>query len=916
MKLQYYFLSWLLVLAFTISAYGQKKYQYRQLSDSVYAIWPESDRATNYDALINDKAQNMGEEEAAILSHEISMTYYRNQDYPTALKYGQKEADYYQRIKLFNATYAQALYQCGIILEKISEFDSAMVYYKRIIEDNVDSSRTARAYCKMGYIYYEMGDFYKALDFYKRGINQLEVLEEYKYMINPCMYLSYVYQRINEKSYRRERFELINKLKMLQGKKKFNESRKANFHNIVANYYNSNENSSGEYNFQKAKYNYSQAIKLSESINTSTNLSTIYSNLGNLYQKEGKDSALFFFENSLVYPHTRSSGIKIHRNLYKYYYSRSQLTKALESINKSLAINLSVSEDSVDLAGYNYYYNSINQDEVLAAIISKLHLLIKLEEANQSDDQLLKLATKLIDIADELLTSIKNRSSTEGSKLYWRVRATDIYSKGILLASKLNDHKKAFYFSEKIKSLLLIENILTEASKKDLPEEIQSREFTLKNTILEKERQLRNTDNDKKQQRLKEEIVNDKVVYQTFLDSLQYVYPEFYANKNNSVSIADLSFLQSQMTDNEAIVSYVWDIDDDNYDYLHLLLITKSECTIQLIEKATNYEKIIDDFNQAVAKPFETQQEKEEFLSLSNDLFLKLFPTEGIRNVIKDKKLLILPDHNIHGIPFEALVADRKSGKYLIEENEISYAYSMSFLFHNEKIKRSPSKQMIAFAPVYFQYDELAPLKRSESEVSETNEIVSGKTLINQTATKDAFFRESGDFKIIHLATHAQAGENPWVAFSDDKMEISELHTFQNQAELVVLSACNTSLGEIAEGEGILSLTRSFFYSGANAIVATVWNVNDKSTAYIFKEFYQNLKDGDSKSAALRKAKLHYLKNHSLSDASPYYWASFTLLGSDKPINLKSSWNNLKWLIPGLLIAGAIFLVFYSKKRR
>ncbi|MEL6561729.1 MAG: CHAT domain-containing protein [Bacteroidota bacterium] len=919
MKLQYFFLSWLLILIFSISANGQKA-QYRQLSDSVYAIWPAEDRTANYDSLIDNKTQSEGEEAAAMLSHEISMTYYSAKDKPSALRFGQKEVAFYEKIQLFNPTYAQALYQCGFILEQMRMYDSAMTYYKIIIEDNIDPSRTARTYGRMGECFKLTGDREKSINFYKKCINQLDKLKQTKSAISNRLNLANVYQEIRNESYKEEYLNLINKLISAKNDPAnadfFEGKRNILYHFIVGNFYNADENTSGFYEFQNANYHYQKAVETSEKQRYYKYLSPIYANFGNLYHKEKKDSALFFLEKSLAYPHAKFREIKIYRNLYDYYYDRDQLPKALESINRSLAANLSVSEDSVDIAGYHFYDNCINQDEVLAAIVKKVHVLIKIGEADQSDDHLLNLATKLIDIGDELLTSIKNQSSTEGSKLYWRVRATDIYSKGFLLASRFNDNEKAFYFSEKIKSLLLIENILTEANKKDLPDEIKSKELTLKNTILKKERQLRNITDEEKRKILREQIVNDQVAYQTFLDSLQDRYPEFYAVKNKSVSITDLAFLQSQLSDTSAVISYVWDIDDDNYDYLYFLLVTKSHCKLLVVKEVTTIGKLIDDFNQAVAKPFETQQETEKFRSIANELYLKLFPSEEIRNIIKGKKLLILPDHNIHGIPFEALVADQKTGRYLIEENEISYAYSISFLFHNENIKRTPSEQMISFSPVIFQYDELAPLKQSAQEVSEINQIIDGKSLMNQTSTKEAFFNESGDFKIIHLATHAQAGENPWVAFSDAKMDITELHTFQNQAELVVLSACDTSLGEIAEGEGILSLARSFFYSGANSIIATLWNVNDKSTSFVFKEFYKNLKSGDSKSAALRKAKLHYLKNNSLSDASPYYWASFTLLGSDKPITLKSPQSNLKWWIIGPLLIGIIFLAFYSKKRQ
>ncbi|MGB3467470.1 MAG: tetratricopeptide repeat protein, partial [Cyclobacteriaceae bacterium] len=551
MKPRYFILCIQLVLISATSVIGQKS-EYKQLADSLYSVWQKDKRIAKFDSITDFYAQVYGEEEAAIFSHEISIRYYKSRNYQAALRFGQKEADIYEKINLLNKTYAQALYQNGFLLEKLQNFDSATVYYQRVIKDNIDPSRTARAYCKMGYYYFGMGDFYKALAYYEKGINQLEALEEYKYMINPCIYLSYVYQRIPDESYRKDRLTLISKLNMLREKHKFSNSRLSVFHNIIASYYNSDKNSSGEYDFQKAKYHYQQAINYSQSNNVTSILSTIYSNIGNLYQKERKDSATYFFRKSLAYGPNRNDEILIHRNLYDYYYHRNQLQNALTSINKSLAVNLSVSEDSVDQASYDRYYNSMNQDEALSAIINKVHVLIKLNEENDTKDHLVRLAIKLIDIADRLITSVQNESSTKDSKLYWRERATDVYSKGILLASKTSNFDKAFYYSEKIKSLLLIQNILAESIKESLPGEIKSKELVLKSRVLEKEKQLKSTADERQQTKLREIIVNDKIAYQTFLDSLQHIYPEFYANKNN-VEIADLKLLQSQMTDSSAI---------------------------------------------------------------------------------------------------------------------------------------------------------------------------------------------------------------------------------------------------------------------------------------------------------------------------------------------------------------------------
>ncbi|MCB0376445.1 MAG: CHAT domain-containing protein, partial [Sinomicrobium sp.] len=137
------------------------------------------------------------------------------------------------------------------------------------------------------------------------------------------------------------------------------------------------------------------------------------------------------------------------------------------------------------------------------------------------------------------------------------------------------------------------------------------------------------------------------------------------------------------------------------------------------------------------------------------------------------------------------------------------------------------------------------------------------------------------DYKIIHLATHADVGEDtrPWIAFRDDKLSLEELYATKNQAELVVLSACNTSQGELRTGEGLMSLARGFFSSGTQSVVATLWNANDRSTEAIMVDFYKQLKKGRTRDEALQYAKQQYLRSRSGSARSPYYWSSIILIG-------------------------------------
>ena len=109
--------------------------------------------------------------------------------------------------------------------------------------------------------------------------------------------------------------------------------------------------------------------------------------------------------------------------------------------------------------------------------------------------------------------------------------------------------------------------------------------------------------------------------------------------------------------------------------------------------------------------------------------------------------------------------------------------------------------------------------------------------------------------------------------------EISRLHL---KADMVVLSACETGFGKFEQGEGVVSLARSFMYAGVPSLIVSLWQVNDQSTAIIMDVFYKNLAQGMNKAEALRQAQLSWLKLKNPDyehPEHPYYWAAFDLVG-------------------------------------
>jgi len=107
-----------------------------------------------------------------------------------------------------------------------------------------------------------------------------------------------------------------------------------------------------------------------------------------------------------------------------------------------------------------------------------------------------------------------------------------------------------------------------------------------------------------------------------------------------------------------------------------------------------------------------------------------------------------------------------------------------------------------------------------------------------------------------------------------------------------------------------MSLARGFFHSGAESVVSSLWDVQDLSTSFIMNEFYKNLRDKQTKSEALRNAKLTYLDTHMLTEASPSFWASFVLLGNTDPL-FKEQTSVWWWL--GILPALLLLFLMYRK---
>lgn len=250
------------------------------------------------------------------------------------------------------------------------------------------------------------------------------------------------------------------------------------------------------------------------------------------------------------------------------------------------------------------------------------------------------------------------------------------------------------------------------------------------------------------------------------------------------------------------------------------------------------------------------------------------------------KRLVIIPHGPLHYLPFQAL---RLDGQYLIERNPISIAPSISVAIRLAQHTPKVAPQLLAFGNPAINPEVADPLPGAEREVRELAQEFPGATLFfREQANKENFMTNAPQARLVHIAAHAMADTldplHSKVLLADENGQPNYLEAKDvlgmhlGNVAMVALSACESGLGRVEDGDEVLGFTRSFLSAGTSTLLASLWPVSDAATEKLMTTLYADLAKGVEVQDAMRDAQRAVLANP--ETAHPYYWAPFNLIGN------------------------------------
>ena len=492
--------------------------------------------------------------------------------------------------------------------------------------------------------------------------------------------------------------------------------------------------------------------------------------------------------------------------------------------------------------------------------------------------------------------------------------------------------KDMFYFSEKNKSTVLSQSLTHSKAKEfgGIPDSLLIEEDSLSKRIADYKLEIAAKPDSTTESLYRERLFNANREYDYLIHYFEKNFPQYHKLKYDT-KIASLGEVRTMLDDSSAIVSYF-----STANKIYSIVVTKKDLLVFASDKEYRFDKYVIALRNGIVF-----KRKGVYTKYAYKVYKQLFPgklPDYINHliVIPDGNLAtvsfesLVTEPNCRGREYNEL-------PYLINKYKISYAFSANLLYQTylqhqqDQLKAKPKKEYVALAPIFddeniggvsiktkatllktmdlamksdsdeargllFNGKYVAPLKATEDEVKSILKEFDKYNKVGEIHThlkaNEAFIKNGGlsDVRYIHIATHGFVNEDSpelsGILLAQDStvnedgiLYSGEIYNLKLNSDLVTLSACETGLGKISRGEGVIGLSRALLYAGTKNIMVSLWKVADRSTSELMQDFYEELLQHpeESKVDALHKAKIDMIKGGKY--ASPYFWAPFILIG-------------------------------------
>ncbi len=572
--------------------------------------------------------------------------------------------------------------------------------------------------------------------------------------------------------------------------------------------------------------------------------------------------------------------------------SENKFEKALVDFQEALCAN-SPSFNEKAIGKNTSVVSFYNGNVLLYSLQLKAQALESLHYEKTLKLQDLVLALKTLQSCDTLIDNIRHHSENENDKIELGSLANEVYEDGVRIALALSEmsvrsrgyRETAFYFAEKSKSAVLQESIADAQAKSfsGIPSELLEEEKTKKSLMAILAQKLSEKPGIEEEKKLRSLLFSANTDYELFIKKLEKDFPDYY-NLKFRPATATVADAQKVLRTDQAVVSYF--VAEKNRK-LYQFIISKNKFKTKSTSLPENFERMCKGITNSLLY--------NDFATYKNTRALSKLLVPSLSTSIKS--IIVIPSGRLGAVPFEALTSKNIHGEnfkdvpYLIKRFAISYEFAAGLLLQTEKVKNSTASIFLC-APINFTENQnLNDLPGTEKEVNTIANLFSSNAKISTHADANEAFvksKEVNRYSYLHFATHGIVdATDPALSriflngqgAEDGNLYCGEIYNLTMNADLVVLSACETGLGKITSGEGVIGLSRALVYAGAKNIIVSFWKVSDESTAELMVDFYKTLLQNKTQgfSEVLREAKLGLINGDKYS--SPYYWAPFVLIG-------------------------------------